>query len=87
MELGMHHVYLALNILSPIFGLFGSFFIFRFGIPYKVDAGGSIVIVIEKSDESEKKKIKQYKWLSYLGVSLLFLSFSCQLIEVLLQSL
>ncbi len=78
---------LILNVLSPILGLIGTLFIFFFGVPRQLDTRGAIFLALEQSNESEERKTKQYKLLSYVGVLFLFISFLCQLAVALIPYL
>jgi len=68
-------------LLSPLLGLAGSIIIFFFGLPPQVSKDGTISLILEQQDESEAKKYKLYKKLSYLGIILIGLSFFIQIIN------
>ncbi len=55
-------------------GLFGTVMIFFFGLPPKVNFGGHVYLSA-REDEEEKRKEREYKFLSYIGLSLLGLSY------------
>jgi hypothetical protein len=71
-----------LNFYSALSGLIGTVLIFFFGLPPKVDQEGNSYLLLEQGDEKELKKAKKYKFLSYLGLSLLGISFAFQLINI-----
>jgi hypothetical protein len=73
---------LNIDFWSALCGLFGSVFIFFFGLPPKVDPSGHIHLILEQESEDDKKKGKKYKLLSYIGLLLLGLSFLLQIIKL-----
>ena len=70
------------NFLSALSGLAGTILIFFFGISPKIDPDGHINLICEQEDETEKRKGKKYKIISYLGLLFIALSFLIQLIKI-----
>jgi len=58
----------------------GAILIFLFGIHPRINPEGHINLILEQTDEKEKKKARVYISISYLGVSLLIMSFLLQVI-------
>lgn len=72
-----------INFWSALCGFIGSIFIFFFGLPPKINSDGLIGLALEQEDEEGKAKGKIFKYLSYVGLSLLALSFVLQIIKLL----
>lgn len=65
--------------LGLIFDIIGAIMIFKFGLPKNISRSGNINIVIEEVDENEIIKAKQYDLKAKIGIILLILGFSLQL--------
>ena len=70
-----------INFWAAFIGLIGTVLIFFFGLPSRINPEGHINLICEQVDEGEKKKAKKYKFWSYIGISLLVLSFLLQLVS------
>ena len=68
------------NLISAIFGVIGTFIIFFFGLPSRINESGHINLILEQADEKEKRKAKWFMKISYLGIMFLILSYSIQVI-------
>ncbi len=77
---------LNINFWAALCGLFGTILIFFFGLPPKVDPSGHINLICGQENEDEKKKGKKYKFLSYVGLTLLGLSFALQIINLIFKN-
>jgi hypothetical protein len=77
---------LNINFWAALCGLFGTIIIFFFGLPPQVDPNGHIHLICEQENEDEKKKGKKYKFLSYVGLTLLGLSFALQIINLIFKN-
>lgn len=73
---------LNLNFWSAVCGLMGTVLVFFFGLPSAINKNGHINLILEQSAENEVKKYKAYKILSYLGLSLIAISFLIQIIHI-----
>lgn len=71
-----------INFWSALSGLMGTILIFFFGIPPRIDPEGQIHLVTGGIDKEEIRKAKYFKYLSYLGILLLALSFLLQIISL-----
>jgi hypothetical protein len=71
-----------LNFWSAISGLLGTVLIFRFGLPPRVNPDGQVGRCIAGVDEEQKKIAKKYKWTSYIGLFLIFISYFIQLVNM-----
>jgi len=78
----IHQLLLNVDFWSALSGFVGTVLIFFFGLPPKVDPGGHLNLILEQEDEEEKKIGKKYKRISYIGISLLSISFFLQLIRI-----
>ncbi len=76
-----------INIWSAFLGLLGSILIFFFGLPPNVNPSGLVGLALEQENEEEKKRGKQYKQLSYIGLFFLILCFLLQFISSVKTSL
>lgn len=81
----MLSIFSDLNFISALSGLVGTILIFFFGLPPDVDSNGSIYLICEQGNPEEKIKAKKYKILSYLGLSLIGVSFLIQTINTLIN--
>jgi len=71
----IHQLLLNVDFWSALSGFVGTVLIFFFGLPPKVDPEGHLNLILEQEDEEEKKIGRQYKRISYIGISLLSISF------------
>lgn len=71
-----------INFWSALCGFIGSIFIFFFGLPPKINSDGLIGLSLEQEDEDGKARGNIYKYLSYVGLSLLAFSFILQIIKL-----
>lgn len=70
------------NLWSVVSGLVGSILLFFFGLSPAISKDGHINLILEQTDEKEIRKYKYFKIFSYLGISLIALSFLLQLIRL-----
>lgn len=70
-----------MNSIGLILDIFGAIIIFIFGLSNQISPTGSINLVLEQTDKVEIKKAKKYKLLSSIGISLLIIGFTLQLIS------
>jgi len=70
-----------INSIGLILDIIGVLLIFFFGIPRKIDTGGSIFLVTGKENTDEKKSVKLYNFLSHLGLIFVFIGFALQLVS------
>jgi len=77
----IYNMLLNLNLLSALFGFIGTILIFFYGLPSKINKDGHVNLVLEQEDEDAKKKSRRYIFLSYLGLSLIAISFLIQIIN------
>lgn len=75
-----------INFWSAFCGFLGSICIFFFGLPPKINSDGLIGLALEQVDEQGIAKGKTFKYLSYIGLSLLALSFILQIIKLIYVS-
>ena len=78
----IHQLLLNVDFWSALSGFVGTMLIFFFGLPPKVDPEGHLNLILEQEDEEEKKVGRKYKRISYIGISLLSISFFLQLIRI-----
>jgi len=78
----IHQLLLNVDFWSALSGFVGTMLIFFFGLPPKVDPEGHLNLILEQEDEEEKKTGRKYKRISYIGISLLSISFFLQLIRI-----
>jgi len=78
----IHQLLLNVDFWSALSGFVGTVLIFFFGLPPKVDPEGHINLILEQEDKEEKKIGRKYKRISYIGISLLAISFFLQLIKI-----
>jgi hypothetical protein len=75
------------DFYSALFGFLGTVLIFFFGLPSRIDPEGAMYIILEQTNHKEKMKAKRYQATSYLGLSLISLSFLIQVIKITLNTL
>ncbi len=73
---------LSIDFWSTLLGFAGTLFIFLFGLPPKINTEGHINLILEQTDKKMGEKAKFYKKLSYVGISLLSISFLLQFIKL-----
>jgi len=78
-------LFLNINFWSTISGLIGAILIFFFGLPPSFNPDGKIRLILEQEDAKTKEKGGIYKKISYIGISLLVLSFLLQFLKILFQ--
>ncbi|MDO8604052.1 MAG: hypothetical protein Q7K40_01435 [bacterium] len=71
-----------LELWSAFFGLVGTMILFFFGLPPRVNPEGDSCLLLEQTDETEKRKYERYKKLSYFGLLLIAFSFLIQIILI-----
>jgi len=76
----IYNLLTSLNFWSAFFGLVGTFLIFFYGFPSKINEDGHINLILEQGDEEVKKKSKVYKKYGYFGLILIALSFFLQIL-------
>mgnify|MGYP007080410518 CR=1 FL=1 len=69
-----------LTFLSAVCGLLGTSLIFFYGLPPKINRDGNINLILEQEDVGEAKKARNYVKASYVGLSLIAVSFLLQLV-------
>lgn len=72
---------IIVNSLGLIFGIIGSFLIWKFGLPPSVDRTGAQHIILEQRDETEVVKGRKYDFRSGVGFWFLIASFIFQLLS------
>jgi len=75
------HIKIIVNSLGLLFGLIGSFLIWRFGLPASIDRTGAQHLIMEQTDENEIALGKKFDFRSRIGFFFLFLSFIFQLLS------
>lgn len=75
------HNRVIVNSLGLLFGIVGSFLIWRFGLPASIDRKGAIHLIAEQADEKEVAEAKKYDCRSRMGFLLLIASFTFQLLS------
>ena len=79
----MAYINTILHYFSPILGLCGTWLIFLYGIPRKIDTGGRAGRIVAGSpDNKEVKDIEKYKLLGNLGLVLIILSYLLSLVSL-----
>ena len=78
----IYNLFLNVDFWSALLGFMGTLFIFFFGLPPKINVEGHISLILEQTDKKMAKRAKFYKKLSYVGISLLSVSFLLQLIKL-----
>lgn len=73
---------LNLNFWSALCGLAGTVLVFFFGLPPAINKNGHINLILEQLDQNEAKKYEIHKICSFLGLSLIGISFSIQIIHI-----
>jgi len=72
---------LVINSLGLALDVVGAFLIYKFGLPPQIDREGTVYLVTEEVDETEKQKAKQFDVRSELGIKLLIAGFLLQLVS------
>ncbi len=78
----IQNLFSNINFWAFFLGFIGTVFIFFWGIPSRIDFDGHDVLVVEQKNKKEKKLIKKYKFLSYIGLFMLGFSFVFQIINL-----
>lgn len=68
-----------LNIIGLSLDIIGVIILFFFGLPPRINKGGTINLILEQTDTKEDKKWKIYNFISNLGLILIIIGFSIQL--------
>jgi len=71
-----------IDFWSAFVGFLGTILIFFFGLPPKIDQEGHSHLLLEGTDEGEKRRARIYKYISYGGILLLSISFLLQLLKL-----
>ena len=75
------HIKVIVNSLGLLFGIIGSFLIWRFGLPASIDRLGEEHLVSGSIDETEVRKGKLFDFRSRIGFMFLLISFFLQLVS------
>jgi hypothetical protein len=75
------HIKIIVNSLGLLFGIIGSFLIWRFGLPASISRTGEMNIIAQQTDHEEIKLAKKYDFRSGVGFCLLIASFLFQLVS------
>jgi len=70
---------------SALLGLLGTILIFFFGIPSQINPNGEVNLILEQTNEAEKKLASIYIFRSYIGLACVALSFILQMIGAIRQ--
>jgi hypothetical protein len=70
------------NLLSNVIGIIGTFLIFKYGIPNKIDNNGQNFLLLETDNDTEKVEIQKYKNRSAIGLGLLLNSFIINIVNI-----
>jgi len=68
-----------------VLDIVGAILVWRCGLPPPIRRGGVSYLMFEQADEAMKEQAARYDRLAHLGVSLLVLGFSLQLVGGLLR--
>ncbi len=68
-----------LNSIGLSLDIIGVILLFFFGLNKNISKGGTIHLVIEQTDETEKEQWKFYNWMSILGLVLVVIGFLIQI--------
>lgn len=71
-----------INFWSAISGFIGTIIIFFFGLPPHINPHGEGHLLLQGTDKKEAKKYKIFKLLSYIGLSLIALSFLLEIVPL-----
>jgi len=82
----MNLIFEQLNSIGLVLDIVGAIILFKYGIPEKIDKDGNVHLLLEDVDEDEIKKAKKYKLYSRIGIMLLIIGFSLQLISNFISS-
>lgn len=69
-----------MNVIGLVLNIIGTLFIWRFGLPIKIDRDGRTTISTHQINQDEIKKTKNYDIMSNIGIGLIFLGFLFQFI-------
>jgi hypothetical protein len=67
-----------ITVLGLVFDIVGVGLLWRFGLPPEVSRGGKSFLILEQTDENEKKKAEKYDCMSYVSLALIVVGFLLQ---------
>lgn len=70
-----------INSFGLILDIIGAILIFKYGIPEKISRKGEIFFTGNEEDEDEKLVAKKYDYYSRIGLILIIIGFSLQLLS------
>lgn len=76
----------AISAIGLCLDIVGVLLLWKFGLPPDVRRDGASFLMLEQTDESEKKKGAYYDRMSHTAITLIVLGFAMQLIGTLLPS-
>tara|TARA_R110000796_G_scaffold252631_3_gene389366 strand:- start:27960 stop:28196 length:237 start_codon:yes stop_codon:yes gene_type:complete len=71
----------TINTIGLVFDIIGVLMLFKYGLPSEISKEGTVFLAVQKSDESEKKKWKKYNFWSKVGLVLILIGFTFQIIS------
>ena len=69
----------TINTIGLIIDIIGIILLFKFGLPSEVSKTGDVLLLLEETNESEKRKWIRYNTWSKIGLGLIIIGFLFQI--------
>ena len=69
------------NSTGLVFDIIGALLIWKFGLPKRINRDGHIYLILETVDDEEIKLAKKFDFWSGVGIGLLVIGFTLQIIS------
>ena len=74
----------AFSVAGLVLNLAGVVLLFRYGMPYKVETRGQILLAAEQEDPAARVTERHYRWLGWIGLVLIIAGTALQALGAIL---
>lgn len=69
----------ALSVVGLVLNLAGVVLLFRYGMPYRVETGGAVNLILEQENASAKAAERTYRVLGWIGLVIIVVGTALQI--------